>query len=177
MQWDTEVAQCTLIVKNLSGQRATNVKIADKLVSAHPIYVDPNFAIQNLPANCSEVAGTPREILCDRGDLAQGEQASVIYDTKALEPTDVNNVAFVTSDAIDPNTSNNQVERSLSFIGDAVDLKVVKKAKVKLVVVDPVWKVIYTITATNKGPDTAENVVVTDQVPAEVDKIISLPRL
>jgi uncharacterized repeat protein (TIGR01451 family) len=78
---------------------------------------------------------------------------------------DVDDIATATSDTDDPDPNNNTATGSVTFAGVA-DLSITKSDGP-----DPVTAgtdLTYTLTVANAGPSTAENVVVSDQVPAGV---------
>ena len=95
----------------------------------------------------------------------------------ASETQDINNVVTVVSDAFDPNTDNNQAE-VMHEITDVADLEVTK-IEIGEVTTDRCppgmelrpnqvtagLSLTYTLTITNYGPSTAENVVLQDRLP------------
>ncbi len=80
---------------------------------------------------------------------------------RADEETSLNNIADVTSPALDPNPGNNHAEVAHA-ITDVADLKIDKDSGPSVVAGTDLG---YTITVTNRGPSTAENVTVFDRLP------------
>ena len=77
------------------------------------------------------------------------------------------NTAVVRSDLADPNPGNNTSTVVVSTsCSDTADLSVVKTASKDSVF--PCDSLTYTITISNAGPATAENVLLTDRLPCEV---------
>ena len=97
------------------------------------------------------------------GDIASGETATIWIETlvDASNVTIVNNVK-VKSDTYDPDESNNHNDDSLIVVPEA-DLEITKS--VSNTIPHKNDNIIWTITVTNKGADTAINTVVTDKLP------------
>jgi len=87
---------------------------------------------------------------------------------EAQNDIDVNNMVRVTSDTPDPDTDNNMALSGISVTASA-DLQITDPDDP-----DPVFagnQLTYTINITNTGPSVAENVVVEDNLPAEVEVV------
>jgi len=110
----------------------------------------------------------------DIGSLNVGQSKQIIINVNINEEvtgTIINN-ANVTSNTYDPSTEDNN-DVALVSIGSVADLSITKTANTNFVYVGDY--IIYTINVTNNGPDTAENVVVYDDLPNEVSFVSSNP--
>jgi uncharacterized repeat protein (TIGR01451 family) len=116
---------------------------------------------------CTNGQPTARDVRCGLGNLASGGQATItivaFVAPDVVPGTILFNEAVVSSSTADPD--NDDVRDSVSTtVNASADLSVTKGDSV-----DPVLagnKVTYTITASNAGPSTAQNVTVTDTLPA-----------
>lgn len=80
----------------------------------------------------------------------------------------ISNVAFITMDSLaDPNEGNNVDDATISVGG--TDLAIAKNVDISNPDVGD--SVVYTLVVTNEGPNTANNIQVTDQLPPEVSYI------
>lgn len=174
-----EWAECTILVDNLGPAAAVNVRLQDFI--AH----DPKttLRVRDLVASQGSCTPVPNAqgnidrnvnftIDCALGMLAAGDRATVSYRLKSLDkPQDVNNDALVTSDTVELDAANNQAHEHISIVGPSADV-VVTKALVKVAQVkammDPTrsaHNITYRVVVKNKGPDAAEEVVLTDILP------------
>lgn len=146
----------TFKVKNNGPDNATGINVSD-----------------TLPAGVSYVNGAPgcnavgQVVTCTINFLAAGGNAqtgiSVVANSSVSNP--VSNTARVTSDIFDPEPGNNESTIETP-VDQGADVQIVKTVN------DPTPQVgdtiTYTLTARNNGPAVAQNVVVTDQLPAGV---------
>jgi uncharacterized repeat protein (TIGR01451 family) len=180
----------TVIVDNLGPDPATGVAIVDLMQS------DGDFDVLSVESNRPMICrsdpaadgGSPFTVPPDSGaatGVSQRYQLDGALDD-ALEPLqtggppntgrwlltvrvranerqDINNVADVLSAVIDPNPGNNHAEVEHAF-NDHADLQLVKVAEPDTVF--PSSFLNYVLTATNNGPSAADNVVISDVVPA-----------
>ncbi|MFN8233903.1 MAG: right-handed parallel beta-helix repeat-containing protein [Actinomycetota bacterium] len=114
---------------------------------------------------CQTDAGV---VSCGLGDLAPGAGATVsltvtLPDVEDL--TTVQNVASVSSTTADPDDSNNAGSVDADVIGRRVDLALLKSAPTEVIEGDAFD---YTLTVSNRGPDPAHDVTLTDPLPGEV---------
>ena len=140
----------TIHVANAGPSAATNVTISDPFPPG-VIFVSTNAPCQTSP--------------CNIGTLAAGETgtARVTFNVPVgFTGTTVSNTARITSDTIDPNSSNNESTTQATVIRDA-DVGLVKSVTPDAGVVDDQIKFI--LTAFNDGPAAASGVVVTDPAP------------
>lgn len=142
----------TILVTNNGPEDAENVIVNDNL----PTGVE--YVSDSTTAGSFDLAAGVWEI----GDLANGESAllqitSIATDAAAVQT----NIALVSSDTEDSNAENNVAQDSIDAV-DA-DLAITKTID------DPAPnlgdEVVWTIEVVNNGPDTAENVVITDALP------------
>ena len=95
------------------------------------------------------------------GDLANGASAKLVITTQVnITNATIRNVANATSDTPGNNTPGNNTTE----VDPKADLIVVKEVSKQIVKTGET--VIWTITVTNNGPDTAVNTRVTDKLPA-----------
>ncbi|HSG61876.1 MAG TPA: DUF11 domain-containing protein, partial [Pseudomonadales bacterium] len=149
----------TIVVTNDGVDTAENVVMTDALPAGLE-FVSSDSANYNATTGKWSV-----------GDMAANTSQTLKITAKVVAVTAINNVAEVTSDTYDPDRSNNKDDGSNDPNGNnqlidvpEADLKVSK-------VVDnpsPIYgeNVTYTIVVTNDGNDTAENVVMTDELPS-----------
>lgn len=147
----------TIIVSNNGPDVSTNVNVSDMLpagvsfVSANP---DPSENGGSLYYwNFASLANGGSEIITI--DVLVGSSSSGI----------ITNNAEVSSDTYDPVSENNMASKAVA-IGNAADLSIEKAASADTVIVGD--NLTYLITVTNNGPHAAENVVVSDILPADV---------
>jgi uncharacterized repeat protein (TIGR01451 family) len=155
----------TVNVSNNGLQTAENAVLTDDLpdgvtyVSATPSQ-----------GSCSQDAGT---VTCNLGDILGGGSADVTIVVNAPTAGTLTNNATVTSDTEDPNTGNNSDSEETTVNPIAADLAVDKSDAV-----DPVTEgddVTYVVNVSNSGPETAENVVLTDDLPDGVNYVSAMP--
>jgi uncharacterized repeat protein (TIGR01451 family) len=157
-----------LTVTNKGPDDAAGVVVTDP--------TDPSLVtITSLPPGCTQAAGT---VTCVIGSLAAGE-TRVLTITVQVNPgiqgVVIPNCAQDYTDTFDPDLDNNQ-----SCVNTAVDIKaaptsVIEVAKQAPAVAQADGTVSYSVTVTNKGPDDATGVVVTDPVNQSQVSVTSLP--
>jgi uncharacterized repeat protein (TIGR01451 family) len=150
----------TLHAHNGGPSTAPNVKIQDFL----PNSVDV-LSVGGAGGSC--VPGVPGDpshpTQCTYATLASGATATMTTVVR-VKPGDhpvVNNEARVSSDVLDPDTTNNTASATTSV--RVADLKIVKTSDAD--VYKPSSQITYTLAVTNNGPGNAENVQVTDALP------------
>ncbi len=98
------------------------------------------------------------------GVLANGATAVLNIKTKVLvSNATITNIANVTSDTYDSNLTNN-VGNDTIIVPPQADISIVKDVNTAKASIRDI--VVWTITLTNNGPDTAENVVVNERLPS-----------
>lgn len=160
---------CTVFVDNSGPSFARNVVIDDTSLSNGPFTVS-NVAVSGGTNNCavSNVTGG-QNIECNVGNLAassttQSGRVTLTYTISATEGQNIDNKASVRSDTPDPNSGNNSVQVNLTVTALA-DLGLTMNGPGSVTAGTPIT---WTLSVTNAGPSTANNVVITDTVPAGV---------
>jgi uncharacterized repeat protein (TIGR01451 family) len=164
-----EIGTCTIYVDNLGPSDARNVVMEDSVLS------DGTFTIGTVtPSQGTCDPPTPANVVhCDLGNLvavstSASGRATVTIDVTATEAMDINDVANAVSDTPDPDMANNQAQESLSVYAVS-DLGLTKTASAASVVAGT--NLTYTLTVTNNGPSTAQNVVIDDTLSSSVEVI------
>ena len=148
----------TLNVQNAGPSSAQNVTVSDP--------VDPasltDVAVQPSQGSCDTT------VSCSLGTLAPNATATITITASAAANTSagavtVNNSATVSSPTPDPNPSNNTDTASVTVLGTA-DLAITKTGSA-----NPTQGGAdsYTLTVTNNGPDSAQQVVVNDSLASQ----------
>jgi len=166
-------------VTNNGPELAENVVVTDTL-PATLTYVSATPGV----GTCGHAGGT---VTCELGDLAVGDSVliTIVVETEAVgEVTDFSplNVVEVTSDTEETDLENNVDDEETNIIEvlslTFTDLEITKIDLVDPVTVDsdkPTALITYEVTVTNNGPELAENVVVTDTLPATLTYVSSSP--
>ncbi len=156
-------------VDNIGPGNATSVRLTDTLGSLVGAGGFQSATPSQGTCNPSTVtAGPTVNLVCDLGTLNNGASATVtIVVRPSIAATGIrNNTATITSlDVGDPDRSNN----SGSVAGGSTVTAIVDMTVAKSATPSPVQAgtpLTYVVTATNAGPSTAVNVVVTDTLPA-----------
>ncbi len=158
-----ETGTCTIIVKNWGPSTATNVTLHDAHVS------NGTFEFGTITPGSCIATSNPQvgsgDVDCTLGDLAPGAEATVVVELLADEGQNINDIATASSDAYDPDNTNNSAR-------DGVGVEpVANLALTKTATPDPVTagtQLTYDLEVTNNGPSTAVNVVIEDVLPAGV---------
>ncbi len=169
----------TLVATNAGPAAATNVRVKDQLNNL----LNPNGLVSAVASSGScQPAGPANgnvQVDCNIGTLAAGQSATV---TITVKPNNNQagvlkreNQATVFSDDVgDPDRDNNTSNKTVTDIEPRVDMTVAKAVSPATVPVGQPMQ--FTITAINKGPSTATNVVTTDEMPANTEfvKLVSV---
>jgi len=151
----------TVTASNAGPNAATNVVMTDTV----PTGVT-GIAASGAGWNCS-VSG--QVVTCTRASLPVGSSAITITGNAPLVAGTIHNVCVASADAnVTIDTSNCQSDTVVTLRSELVLSKIVSAASIPAGL-----PLTWTITATNQGPTTANNVVVTDNVPAGVTSITS----
>ncbi|MCB0210499.1 MAG: DUF11 domain-containing protein [Anaerolineae bacterium] len=153
-----DVVTYTVTVSNDGPDQADNVVMTDTLPA------DVNFA--SATAGCTESAGV---VICTLGSIVSGDNAAVTIVVTTTVDGVITNDASVSSDTADPDSANNSTSEDTTVDPEAApqaNLTISKTDDADPVTVGD--NIIYTITVSNSGPDQADNVVMTDTLPADV---------
>jgi uncharacterized repeat protein (TIGR01451 family) len=160
---------CTVFVDNYGPSYARNVVIDDTGLSNGSFTIS-NVTVSPGPTICtiSNVTGG-QNISCDAGNLApasttQPGRVTLTYTLTATEGQDIDNKASVRSDTPDPNSANNSTEVNLT-VTSLADLALTMNGPGAVVAGTPIS---WTLSVANNGPSTANNVAITDTMPAGV---------
>jgi len=145
---------------NLGPDSATNVVVSDPI---------PAGLVFNAGLSDPACVQQGTDILCDNLSLANGASRAytVVFDVPQTVACNsvIPNGASVSTSTTDPNSANNQ-----SSIVNTTVLCPVNQSDLSITKIGPATAqkggtITYTLTATNHGPDTANNVVVADTTP------------
>ena len=149
---DDEIAYTIRVTNNGPGT-ANNVVVTDTLPSGVQfISASSQCNRLNVPA-----------VECNLGTLAAGASSSVFIRGAPTTAGTITNTAKVKADETDPDEVNNSATETTTVGAPVADLSVTKGDSPDPVVVNE--PLIYTITVSNSGPDSATNVVLTDMLP------------
>jgi uncharacterized delta-60 repeat protein/uncharacterized repeat protein (TIGR01451 family) len=153
----------TLKVTNQGPDTANNVVVTDNL-NANLTFVSCSSTGSGV---CSGGTGNNRTVTFASLANATFETITLkaTVNSGLADPTLILNTASVTSDTADGISGNNQASVN-TVVHKRANLKIEKTAAPSSVI--PGESLTYTLTVSNLGPDTAANVVVTDNLPAEV---------
>jgi uncharacterized repeat protein (TIGR01451 family) len=149
----------TLTVTNNGPDPAQNIQVSDHLPEGVLIH-----KVTGTGWTCEQVSG---DAVCSLPTLNSGSSSEILITAIAPDSAgDIINEAVVGSSVADPDISNNITTLSTSvMIGSTeAELAVEKTAQPEPVPVNA--RLTYTLTITNHGPDTAENLVLTDHIPS-----------
>ena len=125
--------------------------------------VAAGLSLVSVTTDTGQVAFTGGQVTADLGEMLPGTQAvvTVVFQTSAAGS--VSETATVSSNALDPNPSNN-TSTLVTQVEPASDLAVTVYADTDVVAVGEPFE--YTVTVTNNGPSDATDVVLSDSLPA-----------
>ncbi len=145
----------TLHVSNEGPDTAKNALVTDELPEGE-VYLHNN-------GGCSD---TGQLVRCELHEMAKGAAKTIGVVVRlgiTLAEHTVKNTAEVSSETFDPNLANNVASAEVQ-VPSAADVEIVKSASPETV--DANGDVTYKLTVSNKGPDTAKEVLVSDELPA-----------
>lgn len=154
-----EIGFCDIFVDNNGPSASRDVVLVDQ--------IETDTTLTSLTATSSQGSCTVTDLTveCDLDDVGAQDRATVHVEFSADEPGDVNDIATVSADTPDPDNSNNEATESVSIEGVS-DLALSKADSPDPVVAGE--QLTYTLTVSNDGPSTAQNVVVTDMLSDDV---------
>ena len=155
-----EAFSYTITVSNAGPDAAQDVILTDTI----PILLlNPEFSLDGV--NFQPWTGR-----LNLDTVAPGQVVTIIIrGTVSPDATGViSNTAIINSSTPDPNFDNNNstIENPITPIGTEADLTVVKRSNTPIVISG--GPISYAITVSNTGPDTAQNVLLTDVIPSSV---------
>jgi uncharacterized repeat protein (TIGR01451 family) len=163
---------CDIYVDNLGPSDARSVVIRDVIISPQPVTVTAISSDSTAPPPATCPAPPPPatniEIICNDAVLPAGARDTIKVTFVISDTGDVNDTATVSSATPDPDLSNNEAVGRVSF-GSSADLRLLKTDSP-----DPVTagtNITYTLTVFNDGPSTATDVIVKDDLPAQVTDV------
>ncbi|AVB37652.1 DUF11 domain-containing protein [Clostridioides difficile] len=153
-----DVLDYTIEVRNAGPSTAQNVTLTDNIPAS---ILSPEYSIDNgvtfQPWNGSLSIGT-----LDAGEIRNIIIRGIVSQTAIGT---IINTATVSSTTPDPNLNNN-TSTSEAEVSSSADISVVKRSNQTVVVPGDVLD--YTIEVINAGPSTAQNVTLTDNIPASI---------
>lgn len=152
----------TIAVTNNGPDVATNVFMDDSLPAGESfITLIPNGGCTTPPSGGGGV------VECLMPSLASGLTSSFALTVQVAasvpDGTLIRNTAVVQADQTDPVPSNNSGTSTLTVLVPRADIAITKSGPATA---RPTDNVVYTVTVTNNGPDTATNVTWSDTLPA-----------
>jgi uncharacterized repeat protein (TIGR01451 family) len=163
----------TITLTNNGPDAAANVVVTDVLPA------QLLFQSISTPAgfNCTTPAiGANGTITCTAATMANGTTAVFTLGVQVAGNATgtINNNATASSDAADNNSGNNSGSSSPVVVGPAAaDLSIAKSTASTQAATGST--ITYTISVTNNGPDSATNVVVSDDLPAGLQYVAATP--
>ena len=154
----------TILTVSNRGPSATDAVFTDML----PPMVD-FVSATTARGSCSNLGGS---VECQFANLAPGESAPVILVLRTTVLGTLTNVAQVTGSVADFNPANNSVT-NLALVAPSADLALTVTDRA-----DPVFlgdDLLYTLAVTNRGPNAANGVTLTNGLPPGVSFISAVP--
>ena len=151
----------TVSAMNIGPSNAVNVTLTDVLPS-NATFVSATQT-SGPPFTCGQAAGT---ITCTIATLLSGEIANFDFVVTVTGEGSLVNTATIGATTPDPVTGNNTSTSTTNVSAAPADLSIVKTANAPQPV--PGGPATFTIVITNNGPGPADDVVVTDPLPAGV---------
>ncbi|MEM7114356.1 MAG: fibronectin type III domain-containing protein [Chloroflexota bacterium] len=157
----------TIQVTNDGPNTSENVVVTDTL----PGTVNFVSATPDNGTSCAHDNGT---VTCNLGNLNDGDSVDVTVVVTTTAAGTINNSVSVDADTRDNNSSNDSAnEETTVSATPPADVGITKTDAVDPVIVGD--DVTYTIEVTNYGPNSADNVVVTDTLPGTVNFVSATP--
>ncbi len=144
----------SITITNDGPDVATNISLEDSLPDG--------VSYRGYSASSATCTFVEPLFSCDVGSLANATSETITVDVTGDTPGDKLNTARITHDQQDPDLENNEDDEH-TFV-DPADLEVKKSVNNAHPIVGDIVE--FTITVKNKGPDTATDVVATDDMPS-----------
>jgi uncharacterized repeat protein (TIGR01451 family)/CSLREA domain-containing protein len=150
-------ATFTDTVTNAGPSTADNVTFTDPAAAGHTIN-----SVSATKGTCTHTSTT---VSCSLGTVNNGQAITITITVTGTSAGKLTLNSSVGSPTPDPNLNNNHASASVNVVGKA-DLAIKKQASPSAVILGKT--VTYTLSATNKGPQTDTSVKVTDKLPSGV---------
>ena len=144
-----DLIKWTIIVSNNGPNMATGVIVNDLLPKS----------VEYIPSYLSKGFYNPVNGIWDVGNLNVGEKLQLNIVSKIVKTGDITNVVNVKGNEKDSNLTNNHFEKSV-HVKPAADLSIEKSVSKQEVNINDLIE--YVIEITNNGPDSAENIKVSE---------------
>lgn len=144
-----DLIKWTIIVSNNGPNRATGVIVNDLLPKS----------VEYISSYLSKGFYNPVNGIWDVGNLNAGEKLQLNIVSKIVKTGDITNVVNVKGNEKDSNLTNNHFEKSV-HVKPAADLSIEKSVSKQEVNINDLIE--YVIEITNNGPDSAENIKVSE---------------
>lgn len=144
-----DLIKWTIIVSNNGPNMATGVIVNDLLPKS----------VEYISSYLSKGFYNPVNGICDVGNLNAGEKLQLNIVSKIVKTGDITNVVNVKGNEKDSNLTNNHFEKSV-YVKPAADLSIEKSVSKQEVNINDLIE--YVIEITNNGPDSAENIKVSE---------------
>jgi uncharacterized repeat protein (TIGR01451 family) len=157
-----DVISYTITLTNLGDDDATGIVLRDRLPAG----------LTFVSASPTQGTYVPATGLWTVGDLADGESATLVLIAEVTAVAPGTNVATITAaDQFDPVTANNSASAPLN--SQQVDLVVGKTVSNARPIQDEV--ITFSVSVTNRGPNSATNVLLSDVLPAGLTFVSAAP--
>lgn len=144
-----DLIKWTIIVSNNGSNMATGVIVNDLLPKS----------VEYISSYLSKGFYNPVNGIWDVGNLNAGEKLQLNIVSKIVKTGDITNVVNVKGNEKDSNLTNNHFEKSV-YVKPAADLSIEKSVSKQEVNINDLIE--YVIEITNNGPDSAENIKVSE---------------
>jgi uncharacterized repeat protein (TIGR01451 family) len=151
-------------ITNHGPSRATGATVTDT--------VPDRLRIDSVSSSRGACSTSGQTVNCDLGTLASGASATVRITVLTTKAGSYTNTASTTSEVPDPNPSNNTDSADVQVSAKA-DLAIAKAVGASTALVGDT--ITYGMTVTNRGPDDASDVTVTDPLPAGASFVSAKP--
>lgn len=150
----------TLALTNAGPDTATGVRVVNEL--------PPGVVLVNASTTHGSCTNQGGIVTCHLGAMASQERASVLLTCRPTGLGPITNLVSVTSDQVDSNLANNSAQ-AVNTVDPAADLQLtITDAPDPVPVGRPFT---YSIFLTNRGPNVASNIVISDVLPASLNLV------
>ena len=151
-------------ITNAGPAGATGVRLTNRVAAALEV-----ISYSSTRGTCANAGGT---IFCDIGDLAIGGSEQLMVQVRASRGGSYTNQATVSSHQVDPQTSND-IAIQTTTVEPRIDLGVEMSVSRRPALLEQ--PLIYVLSLTNAGPDTATGVRVVNELPPGVLLVNAAP--